>query len=136
MLFPDTPPFDLAACAATFGVKPEAMRFLFELTAWSLGARPAAAPSAEQSVGSLTVKQVCAILGVKRSKVYSLISSGDLPAFKIGGAVRIDAAELAEWKRKNRVAPVHSTDLDPLGATAPQPSPLPVPPRPGLRFLH
>jgi excisionase family DNA binding protein len=100
-MFPSAPPFGLSDLAKLIGVSPAALEFLLQLAAESVTPSADPAPS-----GGLTVKQVCVALGVKRSKVYSLIATGDLPAFKVGGAVRIDPAELADWKRKNRVAPV------------------------------
>ena len=37
------------------------------------------------------------VMGIGRSKVYQLIASGDLPAIRIGGSVRIPVAALAAW---------------------------------------
>jgi excisionase family DNA binding protein len=45
----------------------------------------------------LRIPEVAMILGVSRSKVYELISSGDLPSITIGGCRRVPVAMLREW---------------------------------------
>ena len=45
----------------------------------------------------LTVREVAAHLGVSRATVYKLCASGDLPAIRVGAALRISAASLASW---------------------------------------
>ena len=39
-------------------------------------------------------------LRVSRSKVYELISSGAIPAIKVGGNVRVPRAALKDWVDK------------------------------------
>ena len=37
------------------------------------------------------------VMGIGRSKVYQLIASGDLPAIRIGGSVRVPVTALEAW---------------------------------------
>ncbi len=45
----------------------------------------------------LTVKQVAETLQISASKVYELISRGEIPVYRIGGALRIGERELSEY---------------------------------------
>ncbi len=36
-------------------------------------------------------------IGVSRSRVYELISSGDIPSIRVGGVVRVPVDSLREW---------------------------------------
>jgi excisionase family DNA binding protein len=45
----------------------------------------------------LTVQQVALQLGVHQATAYRLAKSGELPAAKIGGSIRIDPRRLAAW---------------------------------------
>jgi len=45
----------------------------------------------------LRLPEVCARLGLGRSTVYSMIQRGELPAVRIGRAVRIPAAAIDAW---------------------------------------
>lgn len=45
----------------------------------------------------LTVQQVAHQLGIHPATAYRLAKSGDLPAAKIGGSIRIDPRRLAAW---------------------------------------
>jgi excisionase family DNA binding protein len=53
----------------------------------------------------LSTKQVCAVLGVHRVTVYALINSDELPATKIGPALRFWPADVALLLERNRVKP-------------------------------
>jgi excisionase family DNA binding protein len=48
----------------------------------------------------LRIPEVAMILGISRSKVYELISSGDLPSITIGGCRRVPVAMLREWLQR------------------------------------
>jgi excisionase family DNA binding protein len=48
----------------------------------------------------LRVPEVAMILGISRSKVYELISSGELPSITIGGCRRVPVAMLREWLQR------------------------------------
>ena len=45
----------------------------------------------------LKPEEAGALLGVGRSKIYSLISSGELPCVRIGGSVRVPGDALRRW---------------------------------------
>ena len=49
----------------------------------------------------LTARDVAALLGLKRGKAFALLSSGVLPAVRIGTALRIEASELERWIRRD-----------------------------------
>lgn len=42
----------------------------------------------------LTVKQVAKMLQLSAKSIYALVSRGDLPAYRIGGAVRVAQADM------------------------------------------
>jgi len=46
------------------------------------------------SLELLTVAETAAVLRVSRATAYRLIDSGEIPAHRIGGSLRVDAAEL------------------------------------------
>jgi excisionase family DNA binding protein len=45
----------------------------------------------------ITVGEACARLGVGRTKLYALLSSGEIAARKMGRATRIEAASVDRW---------------------------------------
>jgi len=45
----------------------------------------------------LTVEEVQATLRLGRTRVYGMLASGELPAVRIGKAVRVSAADLERW---------------------------------------
>jgi excisionase family DNA binding protein len=45
----------------------------------------------------LRITEAAALVGLGRSTIYSLISSGTLPVVRVGRAVRIPALALHEW---------------------------------------
>ena len=51
----------------------------------------------------LSVKQVAQSLGVSRSKVYELIASHELEAFRPGGRIRIPTRAVAELLERTRL---------------------------------
>ncbi len=50
--------------------------------------------------------EVADLLGVSRSKAYSLIASGRIPSIRITGSVRVPATELQRWIQDNTRTPV------------------------------
>lgn len=52
----------------------------------------------------LTVYEVAALLKLGRTKVYQLVADGELPAVRIGKALRISAEALQAWIREQAVA--------------------------------
>jgi excisionase family DNA binding protein len=53
-----------------------------------------------------SVQKTAARLGVRRRKVYDLVASGDLPAYRIGGQIRISPQAIADWLARNQTGPV------------------------------
>lgn len=49
--------------------------------------------------------EVAEIVGVGRSKVYELISAGELPSIRLGGSVRVPVDLLREWVNRKAAAP-------------------------------
>jgi excisionase family DNA binding protein len=52
----------------------------------------------------LSLKDVQHLLGIGRTKAYELVTSGELPAIKIGRCIRVNRKELNEWLRAQRYA--------------------------------
>lgn len=50
---------------------------------------------------ALTVAEVAAALNLGRNTVYDLIRTGDLPAIRVGRAIRIPQAALTAWINSN-----------------------------------
>ena len=47
----------------------------------------------------LSLKEVQQLLGIGRTKVYELVTTGELPAVRIGRCIRVNRQELDEWVR-------------------------------------
>lgn len=41
--------------------------------------------------------EVAEVVGVGRSKVYELISAGELPSIRLGGSIRVPVDQLRRW---------------------------------------
>ena len=52
---------------------------------------------AHESLVALRVKEAAENLKIGASKTYQLIASGELPAVRIGGSVRVPVDELKAW---------------------------------------
>lgn len=59
----------------------------------------------------LTVKELMALLRVKRSTLYALREQG-LPAIRIGRSIRFDRDEVVAWVRSQRLAPGEKLNLE------------------------
>ncbi len=49
----------------------------------------------------LTVSEVQKLLGIGSTKAYELISTGELPAIRVGRALRIRRSEIDAWAERN-----------------------------------
>ena len=49
-----------------------------------------------------TVSEVQEILGIGSTKAYELVQTGDLPAIRIGRALRIHRRDIDAWAERNR----------------------------------
>jgi excisionase family DNA binding protein len=52
----------------------------------------------------LSLKDVQQLLGIGRTKAYELVTTGELPAVRIGRCIRVNRMELDEWLRTQRYA--------------------------------
>jgi excisionase family DNA binding protein len=53
----------------------------------------------ESQRGGIKVADLAGILGVDDKHIYRLAARGQIPSFRIGGAVRFDPQEVAKWLR-------------------------------------
>ena len=53
----------------------------------------------EARSGGIKVTDLAAILGVDDKHIYRMAARGQLPSFRVGGAVRFDPQEVAKWLR-------------------------------------
>jgi excisionase family DNA binding protein len=61
----------------------------------------------------LRAEQVALALGLGRSKVYELMQRGELPVVRIGRSVRVPAAALGEWVRRQTREPADADGVEP-----------------------
>ena len=52
----------------------------------------------------LSLKDVQQLLGIGRTKAYELVTTGELPAVRIGRCIRVNHKELDEWLLAQRYA--------------------------------
>lgn len=53
----------------------------------------------EARSGAMKVAELCELLGVDDKHIYRMAARGSLPSFHVGGAVRFDPQEVANWLR-------------------------------------
>ncbi len=53
----------------------------------------------ESRHGAMKVSDLTEILGVDDKHIYRMAAQGKLPSFRVGGAVRFDPQEVANWLR-------------------------------------
>jgi excisionase family DNA binding protein len=63
-------------------------------------------PESEQEFISLNELQE--ILGIGRTKAYDLVTSGDLPAVRIGRVIRVSKQDLTDWLERQKYQNVSS----------------------------
>ena len=49
--------------------------------------------------GAMKVSDLTELLGVDDKHIYRMAARGQLPSFRVGGAVRFDPQEVANWLR-------------------------------------
>ena len=59
----------------------------------------------------LSLRDVQRLLGIGRTKAYELVTTGELPAVRIGRCIRVNRRELDEWLRAQRYADSIKHDL-------------------------
>jgi excisionase family DNA binding protein len=53
----------------------------------------------ESRHGAMKVSELTELLGVDDKHIYRMAARGQLPSFRVGGAVRFDPQEVANWLR-------------------------------------
>ncbi len=56
----------------------------------------------------ISVAEMQTVLGISRTKAYELLSTGEIPAVKVGRVLRVERAALQAWLEANRYRPVAS----------------------------
>jgi excisionase family DNA binding protein len=56
----------------------------------------------ESGKNALTVEQLANKVSKSPKTLYKAIKAGRLPAYRIGGSIRLDPHDVAEWLRKRR----------------------------------
>jgi len=59
----------------------------------------------ESRTGAMKVAELCELLGVDDKHVYRMAAHGKLPSFHVGGSVRFDPQEVANWLRNKYMLP-------------------------------
>jgi excisionase family DNA binding protein len=52
----------------------------------------------------LSLKDVQQLVGIGRTKAYELVTTGELPAVRVGRCIRVNSGELDGWLRAKRYA--------------------------------
>jgi len=50
----------------------------------------------------LTISEIRAVLGIGSTKAYELVQTGELPAIRIGRALRVHRRDIDTWAERNR----------------------------------
>jgi excisionase family DNA binding protein len=58
-----------------------------------------------QATPALTPKEIAVLERLSSDAIYRAIQSGDLPARKVCGRLRVDRADYEAWKERHRVRP-------------------------------
>ncbi|MBN6189048.1 helix-turn-helix transcriptional regulator [Aneurinibacillus sp. BA2021] len=77
---------------------------------------------------SYTTEEIAALLKVSKLTIYDLIKKGELPAYRVGRQMRIDADDLEAYKASAKQG-------GRTASSAVQPEPRPLPPAAGVRSL-
>ena len=70
----------------------------------------------EARTGAMKVSELCELLGVDDKHVYRMAARGKLPSFHVGGSVRFDPQEVANWLRLKYAADVGASRRPPVPA--------------------
>lgn len=72
----------------------------------------------ESRCGALRVNDLTEPLGVDDKTIYRMAARGQIPSFRLGGAIRFDPQEIAKWLRTKYGAPL--PQRMPVGSVRPQ----------------
>jgi excisionase family DNA binding protein len=67
----------------------------------------------ESRHGAMKVSDLTELLGVDDKHIYRMAARGQLPSFRVGGAVRFDPHEVANWLRLKYGDQSHPTKKSP-----------------------
>jgi len=56
----------------------------------------------ESKTNALTIGDLANLLNQSPKTLYKAVKSGRLPAYRVGGSIRLDPHDIAEWLRKRR----------------------------------
>lgn len=70
----------------------------------------------ESRTGAMKVSELCELLGVDDKHVYRMAARGKLPSFHVGGSVRFDPQEVANWLRSKYSADLGAARKPPVRA--------------------
>lgn len=62
----------------------------------------------EKRISALRVSEVAELLGVTPQHIYKMAARGDLPSFRVSGAVRFDPGELSDWLKKKTLSAIRT----------------------------
>ena len=62
----------------------------------------------ENEQGFISLNELQEILSIGRTKAYDLVTSGDLPAVRIGRIIRISKQDLTDWLERQKYQNVSS----------------------------
>jgi excisionase family DNA binding protein len=69
---------------------------------------------------AITPKEIAALERLSPDAIYRAIASGDLPARKVCGRLRVDRSDYEDWKQRHRVRP---RPIGPMLRAASDPTP-------------
>jgi putative molybdopterin biosynthesis protein len=76
---------------------------------------------------SYTTDEIAKLLKISKLTVYDLIKKGELPSYRVGKQMRVDAAELEAYKLRNRTVPASGeAQSAPTASTHPSATNLPT----------
>lgn len=56
----------------------------------------------ESNPNALTVEELATLVSQSPKTLYKAIDAGRLPAYRLGGSIRLDPHDVAEWLRNRR----------------------------------
>ena len=68
--------------------------------------------------GTIKVSDLTELLGVDDKHIYRMAARGQIPSFRIGGSVRFDPQEVANWLRIKYGSTLPAEKTSPRRATA------------------
>ncbi|ETT66954.1 helix-turn-helix transcriptional regulator [Paenibacillus sp. FSL H8-0457] len=70
---------------------------------------------------SYTTEEIAKLLKISKLTVYDLIKKGELPSYRVGKQMRVDAADLEAYKQRTRTVPVSNQPVEALSPSPIQP---------------